>query len=112
MKKIDAIIAPSELDTLQEALRKVGVNGMTVSEVKATDDGNGGKRFYRGSEYTVDFFPRIKIELLVADANTEVATAAIERSVHSGGTGGTLILVSSIEDVVRIRTGERGVGAV
>jgi nitrogen regulatory protein P-II 1 len=110
MRKIEAIISPSELDALQEALRHVGVKGMTVLEVRAADASKGGKRFYRGSEYSVDFLPKIKVELLVADTDAAAVTTVIERSTESSDTG--TILVSSIEDVVRIRTGERGAGAI
>jgi len=112
VKKIEAIIAPFEFDVLQEALRHIGVKGMTVLEVKASDDGDSRKRFYRGTEYSVDFLPKVKVELLVADADVAGAVGIIERSTHASANGGGTIFISSLEDVVRIRTGERGLGAI
>ena len=112
MKKIEAIIKPFKLDEVKDALNEVGVSGMTVIEVKGYGRQKGHTEIYRGSEYTVDFLPKIKIELVVADAQTEVAVGAIVKAAKTGKIGDGKIFVSAVESIVRIRTGETGEQAV
>ncbi len=112
MKKIEAIIKPFKLDDVKEALAREGIHGMTVSEVKGFGRQKGHTELYRGAEYVVDFLPKIKIELLVADERAAACIAIVEKTARSGKIGDGKIFVSSVDDVVRIRTGERGVDAV
>ena len=112
MKKIEAIIKPFKLDVVREALSKIGVNGLTVTEVKGFGRQKGHTELYRGAEYVVDFLPKIKLELVVADAIVESAVDAIINAAHTGKIGDGKIFVSNVEQVVRIRTGETGEAAV
>jgi len=112
MKKIETIIKPFKLDEVREALSEIGVNGLTVTEVKGFGRQKGHTELYRGSEYIVDFLPKIKIELVVADSLLETAMDAIIRSARTGKIGDGKIFVFPVEQVVRIRTGETGEDAV
>jgi nitrogen regulatory protein P-II 1 len=108
MKKIDAIIKPFKLDEVKEALAGVGVQGLTVSEVKGFGRQKGHTEIYRGSEYTVDFLPKIKIEVVLADALVPAAIESIVRAARTGKIGDGKVFVSNIESAVRIRTEETG----
>ncbi len=110
MKKLEAIISPFSLDALQEALRSVGLVGMTVSEVET--DSEGRKMFYRGAEYSVDLLAKIKIEILIGDDKVAACAEVIEQMAESGGLDSADIFVSTIEDIIRIRTGEHGAHAI
>lgn len=112
MKKIEAIIKPFKLDDVREALSDIGVNGLTVTEVKGFGRQKGHTELYRGAEYVVDFLPKIKLELVVADSTVENAVDAIIKAAHTGKIGDGKIFVSSVDQVVRIRTGETGESAV
>ena len=112
MKKIEAVIKPFKLDEVREALSEIGVNGLTVTEVKGFGRQKGHTELYRGAEYVVDFLPKIKIELVVTDEMVEAAMEAIIKSAHTGKIGDGKIFVSSVEQVIRIRTGETGESAV
>lgn len=112
MKKIEAIIKPFKLDDVRESLSDIGVNGLTVTEVKGFGRQKGHTELYRGAEYVVDFLPKIKLELVVADAIVDTAVDAIIKAAHTGKIGDGKIFVSSVEQVVRIRTGETGESAV
>ena len=112
MKKIEAIIKPFKLEEVKDALHDVGIEGMTVSEVKGFGRQKGHTEIYRGSEYTVDFLPKIKLELVVADAKVADATAAIVKAARTGKIGDGKIFVSTIDEAIRIRTEERGDAAV
>jgi nitrogen regulatory protein P-II 1 len=112
MKKIEAIIKPFKLDEVKDALSEIGVEGMTVSEVKGFGRQKGHTEIYRGSEYTVDFLPKIKIELVVTDQQLERAVGAIAKSAKTGKIGDGKVFVSSIEQAVRIRTEEQGDSAI
>lgn len=112
MKKIEAIIKPFKLEDVKEALAEVGVEGMTVSEVKGFGRQKGHTEIYRGSEYTVDFLPKIKIELVVADSSAMVAVEAIVKAAKTGKIGDGKVFVTAVENAVRIRTGETGDQAV
>ncbi|MSU42316.1 MAG: P-II family nitrogen regulator [Pedosphaera sp.] len=112
MKKIEAIIKPFKLEEVKEALTEVGVVGMTVSEVKGFGRQKGHTEIYRGSEYTVDFLPKLKIEAVVANTQLDAAIAAIIKGAKTGKIGDGKVFVSSIEQVIRIRTGETGELAV
>ena len=112
MKKIEAVIKPFKLDEVREALSELGVNGLTVTEVKGFGRQKGHTELYRGAEYVVDFLPKIKIELVLTDEMVEPAMEAIIKAAHTGKIGDGKIFVSSIEQVVRIRTGETGESAV
>nr|WP_294840154.1 P-II family nitrogen regulator [uncultured Methylotenera sp.] len=112
MKKIEAIIKPFKLDEVREALSEIGVNGLTVTEVKGFGRQKGHTELYRGAEYVVDFLPKIKLELVVADAIVDSAVDAIINAAHTGKIGDGKIFVSNVEQVVRIRTGETGEAAV
>jgi nitrogen regulatory protein P-II 1 len=112
MKKIDAIIKPFKLEDVKEALQEVGVQGMTVTEVKGFGRQKGHTEIYRGSEYTVDFLPKIKIEIVVADSVAPVAVQAILKAAKTGKIGDGKIFVSGVENAVRIRTEETGEQAV
>jgi len=108
MKKIDAIIKPFKLEEVKEALSSVGVQGLTVSEVKGFGRQKGHTEIYRGSEYTVDFLPKIKIEIVLADSLVSAAVEAIVKAARTGKIGDGKVFVSNVENVVRIRTGETG----
>lgn len=112
MKKIEAIIKPFKLEDVKEALAGMGVEGMTVSEVKGFGRQKGHTEIYRGSEYTVDFLPKIKIEIVLADAQVGPAVDAIIKAAKTGKIGDGKVFVSSIENAVRIRTEEKGEQAV
>jgi nitrogen regulatory protein PII len=112
MKKIEAIIKPFKLEDVKDALAEVGVEGMTVSEVKGFGRQKGHTEIYRGSEYTVDFLPKIKMDIVVADDQVERAVAAIVKAAKTGKIGDGKVFVSAIENAVRIRTEETGDQAV
>jgi nitrogen regulatory protein P-II 1 len=112
MKKIEAIIKPFKLDEVKDALSEVGVQGMTVTEVKGFGRTGGKKEVYRGSAYVVDFVPKVKIEVVVTDDLVHDVLDAIEKSAKTGRIGDGKIFVSPIEEAVRIRTGERGKDAI
>lgn len=112
MKKIEAVIKPFKLDEVREALSEIGVNGLTVTEVKGFGRQKGHTELYRGAEYVVDFLPKIKLELVVGDDLVEASMEAIIKAAHTGKIGDGKIFVSAIEQVVRIRTGETGEAAV
>ena len=112
MKLITAIIKPFKLDEVREALSAIGVQGITVTEVKGFGRQKGHTELYRGAEYVVDFLPKVKIEAAVAAALVEPAIEAIENSARTGKIGDGKIFVSSLEQVVRIRTGETGTAAI
>jgi nitrogen regulatory protein PII len=112
MKKIEAIIKPFKLEEVKDALAEVGIEGMTVSEVKGFGRQKGHTEIYRGSEYTVDFLPKIKIELVISDEHLDAAVAAIVKAAKTGKIGDGKIFVSNIEEAVRIRTDEKGEAAV
>ncbi len=108
MKKIEAIIKPFKLDEVRDALAEVGVEGMTVSEVKGFGRQKGHTEIYRGSEYTVDFLPKIKLELVVADENVQTGLDAITTAANTGKIGDGKLFVTSVEEAIRIRTSEKG----
>ena len=112
MKKVEAIIKPFKLEEVKDALGDVGIEGMTVSEVKGFGRQKGHTEIYRGSEYTVDFLPKIKIEMVLPDNRVEAAVAAIVGAAKTGKIGDGKIFVSSIDEAVRIRTEEKGELAV
>jgi len=112
MKKIEAVIKPFKLDEVKEALHEVGVTGMTVTEVKGFGRQKGHTELYRGAEYVVDFLPKMKIELVIEAGRVETALEAIRAAAGTGRIGDGKIFVSPIEEVVRIRTGERGEEAI
>ena len=112
MKKIEAIIKPFKLEEVKDALADLGIEGMTVSEVKGFGRQKGHTEIYRGSEYTVDFLPKIKIEVVVADAQSAPAVEAIVKAAKTGKIGDGKVFVSNIENAVRIRTDETGEQAV
>jgi nitrogen regulatory protein PII len=112
MKKIEAIIKPFKLEEVKDALAEIGIEGMTVTEVKGFGRQKGHTEIYRGSEYTVDFLPKIKLETVVADTIVDQATAAIIKAAKTGKIGDGKIFVSSVEQAVRIRTEETGDKAV
>jgi len=112
MKKIEAIINPSKLDEVKEALYEIGVQGMTVSETKGFGRQKGHKELYRGAEYSVDFQPKLKLEIAVSDELLESAVGAITRAAETGKIGDGKIFVHALRDAIRIRTGERGGSAV
>ena len=112
MKKVDAIIKPFKLDEVKDKLNVIGVKGITVSEVKGFGRQKGHTEIYRGSEYTVDFLPKIKIEIVVSDDQVETGVKTVIESAKTGKIGDGKVFVSSIEEAVRIRTDERGEQAV
>jgi nitrogen regulatory protein P-II 1 len=112
MKKIEAIIKPFKLDEVREALSELGASGLTVTEVKGFGRQKGHTELYRGAEYVVDFLPKIKIEVVVADAMVDTAVEAIVKAAHTGKIGDGKIFVTSVEQVIRIRTGETDEGAI
>ena len=112
MKKVEAIIKPFKLEEVKDGLGEIGIEGMTVSEVKGFGRQKGHTEIYRGSEYTVDFLPKIKIELVLADSQVEAAVGAIVKSAKTGKIGDGKIFVLPIDEAVRIRTEEKGEQAV
>jgi nitrogen regulatory protein P-II 1 len=112
MKKIEAIIKPFKLDEIKEALNELGLQGITVLEAKGFGRQKGHTELYRGAEYIVDFLPKVKIELIIEDQQLDAAVEAIQKAAHTGRIGDGKIFISSIEDAIRIRTGERGTEAI
>lgn len=112
MKKIEAIIKPFKLEDVKEALSDIGIQGMTVTEVKGFGRQKGHTEIYRGSEYTVDFLPKVKIEIVVDDAQAPGVVDTIVKTANTGKIGDGKVFVSAVEEAVRIRTGERGNEAV
>ncbi|MCE9543720.1 MAG: P-II family nitrogen regulator [Verrucomicrobia bacterium] len=112
MKKIEAIIKPFKLEEVKDALSELGIEGMTVTEVKGFGRQKGHTEIYRGSEYTVDFLPKIKLEIVVADGAVESAVAAIVKTAKTGKIGDGKVFILPVESVVRIRTDETGDKAV
>jgi nitrogen regulatory protein PII len=112
MKKIEAIIKPFKLEEVKEALAEVGVQGMTVTEVKGFGRQKGHTEIYRGSEYTVDFLPKVKIDVIVDDGQAAMVAEAIVKSANTGKIGDGKVFISNIEEAIRIRTGETGSSAV
>ena len=112
MKKIEAIIKPFKMDDVREALGEIGVNGMTVSEVKGFGRQKGHTELYRGAEYMVDFLPKVKIEIVIASEDVERCINAIMETAQTGKIGDGKIFVTDVERIIRIRTGETGNDAV
>ena len=112
MKKIEAIIKPFKLEEVKDALHDVGIEGMTVSEVKGFGRQKGHTEIYRGSEYTVDFLPKIKIEIVIGDEKVNDATTAIVKAAKTGKIGDGKIFITAVEEAIRIRTEEKGEQAV
>ena len=112
MKKIEAIIKPFKLDEVKDALNEIGIQGMTITEVKGYGRQKGHTELYRGAEYTVDFLPKIKIEMMVPDSMADAVIRVIENKARTGKIGDGKIFISNVEDAVRIRTGQRGEEAV
>ena len=112
MKKIEAIVKPFKLEEVKEALSEVGIQGMTVSEVKGFGRQKGHTEIYRGSEYTVDFLPKVKIEIVVSDDQARSVAEAIVKSANTGKIGDGKVFISPVEEAIRIRTGETGGEAV
>jgi len=112
VKKIEAIIKPFKLEEVKEALAEIGIDGMTVSEVKGFGRQKGHTEIYRGSEYVVDFLPKIKVEVVLGDGQVEQAAAAIIKAAKTGKIGDGKIFISAVEEAVRIRTEETGEKAV
>ncbi|MBI5815342.1 MAG: P-II family nitrogen regulator [Nitrospinae bacterium] len=112
MKKIEAIIKPFKLDEVKDKLNEVGVHGLTVTEVKGFGRQKGHTELYRGAEYVVDFLPKIRLEIVISDDMVEEVVNAISSSAHTGRIGDGKIFVIPVEEIVRIRTGERGDEAI
>ena len=112
MKMIEAVIKPFKLDEVKEALTKAGVQGMTVSEVKGFGRQKGHTELYRGAEYSVDFLPKVKIEVLVPDDKAAAVVEAITAAARTGKIGDGKIFVTTVEEAIRIRTGEKGPDAI
>ena len=112
MKKVEAIVKPFKLDEVKEALQELGLQGLTVFEAKGFGRQKGHTELYRGAEYVVDFLPKVKIELIIEDSQLEAVIDAIQKSALTGKIGDGKIFVSSIDDAIRIRTGERGSAAI
>ena len=112
MKKVEAVIKPFKLDEVREALSSLGVQGITVTDVKGFGRQKGHTELYRGAEYVVDFLPKVKIEVVVTEGQVEQAIEAIIKSARTGKIGDGKIFVSTIDEVIRIRTGERGADAI
>ena len=112
MKRVEAIVKPFKLDEVKDALTKAGVQGMTVAEVKGFGRQKGHTELYRGAEYTVDFLPKVKLEILVTDDKVATVVDAITAAAKTGQIGDGKIFVTAVEDVVRIRTGEQGADAI
>ena len=112
MKKIEAIIKPFKLEEVKESLEDAGITGMTVTEVKGFGRQKGHTEIYRGSEYTVDFLPKVKVELVLPDERVDTAVAAIVKAAKTGKIGDGKVFVSAVEEAIRIRTEEKGESAV
>lgn len=112
MKKIEAIIKPFKLDDVKESLNEMGIQGMTISEVKGYGRQKGHKEIYRGAEYVVDFIPKIKIEVVVEDSWADQVVEKIQNAANTGKLGDGKIFVIPVEEAVRVRTGERGKDAI
>ena len=112
MKKVEAIIKPFKLDEVREALSEIGVSGLTVTEVKGFGRQKGHTDLYRGAEYVVDFLPKVKVEVIVADGLVDRAIDSIVKAARTGKIGDGKIFITAVEQVVRIRTGESGEAAV
>ena len=112
MKLVTAIVKPFKLDDVREALSEIGVQGITVTEVKGFGRQKGHTELYRGAEYVVDFLPKVKIEVAVADSVVDVTLEAISKSANTGKIGDGKIFVSALEQIIRIRTGETGEDAI
>lgn len=112
MKKIEAIIKPFKLDDVKDALNEIGVKGITVSEVKGFGRQKGHTELYRGAEYVVDFLPKVKLEIIAKDDMAPTVIEVIEKAAKTGKIGDGKIFVTTVEDVIRIRTGERGEDAI
>jgi nitrogen regulatory protein PII len=112
MKKIEAIIKPFKLDDVKEALNEIGIQGMTISEVKGYGRQKGHKEIYRGAEYVVDFIPKIKIELVIDAKRTDEVVAAIRDAANTNKIGDGKIFVFTVDEAMRVRTGETGLDAI
>jgi len=112
MKKVEAIIKPFKLDDVREALSEIGITGMTVTEVKGFGRQKGHTELYRGAEYVVDFLPKVKVEAVLADDQVDRAVEAIAQAARTGKIGDGKIFITTVERVVRIRTGEEGTDAI
>jgi nitrogen regulatory protein P-II 1 len=112
MKKIEAIIKPFKLDEIKDALNEIGIQGMTITEVKGFGRQKGHVELYRGAEYDISFIPKVKIETVVADAMVEKVVNTIQERAKTGKIGDGKIFISALEQIVRIRTGETGEGAI
>jgi nitrogen regulatory protein P-II 1 len=112
MKKVEAIIKPFKLDEVKEALHEVGIQGITVTEAKGFGRQKGHTELYRGAEYVVDFLPKVKIEVVMDDGLVERAVEAIQQAAHTGRIGDGKIFVTTVDEAIRIRTGERGTDAI
>ena len=112
MKKLEAIIKPFKLDEVKEALQEVGLQGITVTEAKGFGRQKGHTELYRGAEYVVDFLPKVKLEVIVPDEKIQQVVETIEKAAKTGRIGDGKLLVVPVDDAVRVRTGERGAGAI
>ena len=112
MKKLEAVIKPFKLDEVKDALNNIGVQGMTITEVKGFGRQKGHTELYRGAEYVVDFIPKIKIEIIVPDNIVDEVIDVIEKAAKTGKIGDGKIFISNVDDAIRIRTGQRGEGAI
>ena len=112
MKKIEAIIKPFKLDEVKDALHEVGIKGITVTEAKGFGRQKGHTELYRGAEYVVDFLPKVKVEVVLEDSMVKRAVEAIQQAAHTGRIGDGKIFITTIDEVIRIRTGERGPDAI
>ena len=112
MKKIDAIIKPFKLDQVKEALHEIGIQGITITEVKGVGRQKGHTELYRGAEYVVDFLPKVKLEIVVPDDRVEQVVETVMKSAHTGRIGDGKIFVLPVDEVIRIRTGDKGADAL
>ncbi|GHD47218.1 nitrogen regulatory protein P-II [Thalassobaculum fulvum] len=112
MKKVEAIIKPFKLDEVKEALHEVGIQGITVTEAKGFGRQKGHTELYRGAEYVVDFLPKVKVEIVMEDSQVARAVEAIQTAAHTGRIGDGKIFVSTVDEIIRIRTGETGSDAI
>ena len=112
MKKVEAIIKPFKLDEVKEALHEIGIQGITVTEAKGFGRQKGHTELYRGAEYVVDFLPKVKVEIVMEDGQVSRAVEAIQSAAHTGRIGDGKIFVSTVDEIIRIRTGEVGADAI
>jgi len=112
MKKLECIIRPFKLEEVKQALVEIGIRGMTISEVRGFGRSRGHTELYRGSEYTIEFVPKLKLEIVVAEEDAEAAIEAVQQSASTGKIGDGKIFVISVADALRIRTGEKGTAAI